>query len=129
MAATQGFNTGSCCTQQSSLFLPIQLRSSVLAVGGQVGVVEVGRPFPFWVRGQALLTLQVAAAAPAAVVRLTRGAEVAVAPRPRARPQQHAGLPSGALAEAAGKALAAGPSAPCAWLRLQARCSAPLLHS
>ena len=86
----------------------------------QVGVVEVGRPFPFWVRGQALLTLQVATASPASVVRLTRGAEVAVAPRPRVRPQL-ASLPSGALADAARSNGTAATAAPCAWLRLQVR--------
>lgn len=50
----------------------------------QVGVVRAGQAFPVWVRGAQLL-LRVTSAAPAPLVRLVRGAELAVAPRPRHR--------------------------------------------
>lgn len=49
----------------------------------QVGVVCKGIPFPFWMRGQAVLTLRVVSADPDDVVRLAPGAEVSIAPRPR----------------------------------------------
>ena len=52
--------------------------------GAQVGVVRAGQAFPVWVRG-AQLFLRVTSAAPAPLVRLVRGAELAVAPRPRNR--------------------------------------------
>ena len=80
----------------------------------QVGVVSVGQPFPFWVRGQSALTLRVATARPEPVVRLALGAEVSVAPCPRVRPQPAAAT-DGASVDAQPSAL----SAPAAWLRLQ----------
>ena len=61
-----------------------QLASSDHAV--QVGVVSVGQHFPFWVRQQAPILLCVSAAEPGPVAYLGRGAEVSVAPRPRANP-------------------------------------------
>ena len=77
--------------------------------------MEAGRPFPFWVRGQAVLTLRVASAEPADVVRLTRGAEVAVAPRPRA----WARAPDLAAGSLAADSPGAGSTASPSWLRLQ----------
>ena len=49
----------------------------------QVGVVQVGQAFPFWVRHQTVLRMKVSTALPASLVRLVPGSEVAVAPRPR----------------------------------------------
>ncbi|BDA47966.1 probable peroxisome biogenesis factor 1 [Coccomyxa sp. Obi] len=87
----------------------------------QVGVVSVGQPFPFWVRGQSVLTLRVATARPEPVVRLALGAEVSVAPCPRVRPQVAAAA-EGASVDAQPSA----PSAPAAWLRLQEDESLPV---
>ena len=78
----------------------------------QVGVVCKGVPFPFWLRGQAVLTLRVVSAAPEDVVRLAPGAEVSIAPRPRVRPKA-------AGTEAAPIASADQPSGPPAWFRIQ----------
>ncbi|KAK9907564.1 hypothetical protein WJX75_006024 [Coccomyxa subellipsoidea] len=80
----------------------------------QVGVVSVGQPFPFWVRGQSVLTLRVATARPEPVVRLSLGAEVSVAPCPRVKPQAQAEM-NGATVDAQ----PAASSAPATWLRIQ----------
>ena len=80
----------------------------------QVGVVTVGQPFPFWVRGQSVLTLRVATARPEPVVRLALGAEVSVAPCPRVKPQAQAEM-NGATVDAQ----PAASSAPATWLRIQ----------
>ena len=87
----------------------------------QVGVVSVGQPFPFWVRGQSVLTLRVATARPEPVVRLALGAEVSVAPCPRVRPQAQAEV-NGASVDAPSDASAV----PATWLRLQV--SIPHVH-
>lgn len=50
-----------------------------------MGMIAVGQPFPFWVKGQTALRLKASSAVPADIVRLQPGSEVAVAPRPRAR--------------------------------------------
>lgn len=50
-----------------------------------MGMVAVGQPFPFWVKGQTALHLKASSAVPADLVRLQPGCEVAVAPRPRDR--------------------------------------------
>ena len=78
----------------------------------QVGVVCKGVPFPFWMRGQAVLTLRVVSAAPDDVVRLAPGAEVSIAPQPRVRPQA-------ASNKAASIASVDQPSIPPAWFRVQ----------
>ena len=78
----------------------------------QVGVVCKGVPFPFWMRGQAVLTLRVVSAAPADVVRLAPGAEVSIAPQPRVRPRA-------ASSKAAFIASADQPPLPPAWFRIQ----------
>ena len=80
----------------------------------QVGVVCKGEPFPFWMRGQALLILRVATTAPDEVVRLAAGTEVSIAPRPRARKQQAGEAPTAVPA-----AQAQGPSSSSAWFRIQ----------
>lgn len=80
----------------------------------QVGVVCKGRPFPFWMRGQAVLTLRVVTAAPNDVVRLAPGAEVSIAPRPRVRPQLASNNPMSTSAGAEGD-----PTLPPAWFRIQ----------
>jgi hypothetical protein len=73
----------------------------------------MGQPFPFWVRGQSVLTLRVSMAKPEAMVRLAPGVEVSVAPRPRRRPQA---LSKDAQEHDGGL----GPAwIPPAWLRLQ----------
>ena len=73
----------------------------------------MGQPFPFWVRQQTPLYLKVATAEPAPLVRLTRGLELSVVPRPRKRAQQ-------SVADT-GEAGSTAESAPQeAWLRLQA---------
>ena len=81
-----------------------------------MGVVCKGEPFPFWMRGQALLILKVASAAPDDVVRLAPGAEVSIAPRPRVRKQQASDTPTSLPA-----AHAEEPSLPTAWFRIQVR--------
>ena len=78
----------------------------------QVGVVCKGVPFPFWMRGQAVLTLRVVSAAPDDVVRLAPGAEVSIAPQPRVRPKATS-------TKAASIASADQPSVPPAWFRIQ----------
>ncbi|CAK0784927.1 hypothetical protein CVIRNUC_008132 [Coccomyxa viridis] len=78
----------------------------------QVGVVCKGVPFPFWMLGQAVLTLRVVSAAPDDVVRLAPGAEVSIAPQPRVRPKA-------ASNKAASIASADQPSLPPAWFRVQ----------
>lgn len=82
------------------------------SVGMQVGVVCKGVPFPFWMLGQAVLTLRVVSAAPDDVVRLAPGAEVSIAPQPRVRPKA-------ASNKAASIASADQPSLPPAWFRVQ----------
>ena len=79
--------------------------------------MRVGQAFPVWVRG-AQLFLRVTSAAPAPLVRLVRGAELAVAPRPRLRAagsskQQRSR--DGALAE--DWALKTATEVPKVWLR------------
>lgn len=96
------------------MYLASGCRPETLAVWRQVGVVSLGQQFPFWVRGQSVLTLTVAAAAPEHVVRLARGLELSVAPRPRRRPQ--ATRPATDPGSADSDAL---PAIPAAWLRLQ----------
>lgn len=73
-----------------------------------------GAPFPFWMRGQALLILKVSTAAPDDVVRLAPGAEVSIAPRPRVRKQQASDTPT-AMPAAQDKE----SSLPSAWFRIQ----------
>ncbi len=73
-----------------------------------------GEPFPFWMRGQALLVLKVASAAPDDVVRLAPGAEVSIAPRPRVRKQQASGN-----AQSVPAAQDEKPELPPAWFRIQ----------
>lgn len=88
----------------------------------QVGVVQTGQAFPFWVRHQSVLYLKVTTAHPASLVRLVAGAEVAVAPRPRRALHQQS------IATEAD--LIATPAAPSqeqqqcgnTWLRLQGVC-------
>lgn len=46
-----------------------------------------GQYFPFWVNHQSVLHLKVASTEPAELVKLGIGLELAVAPRPRNRPQ------------------------------------------
>ena len=82
----------------------------------QVGVVCKGVPFPFWMRGQAVLTLRVVTAAPDDVVRLAPGAEVSIAPRPRVRKHQASNNPMSMPAVSGEK-----PSLPPAWSRIQVR--------
>lgn len=87
--------------------------------GAQVGVVRAGQAFPVWVRG-AQLFLRVTSAAPAPLVRLVRGAELAVAPRPRQRTassskQQRS--QDGALAEDWALKAATTTEVPKVWLR------------
>jgi hypothetical protein len=53
----------------------------------QVGVVQVGQPFPFWASQQTVLYMKVAAAKPASLTKLCRDVELLVAPRPRRKPQ------------------------------------------
>ena len=53
----------------------------------QVGLLETGQSFPFWIRNQTVLHLRVAIAEPDGVVKLGMGTELAVAPRPRQRQQ------------------------------------------
>lgn len=88
--------------------------------GPQVGVVQAGQAFPVWVRG-ALLFLRVTSTAPAPVVRLVLGAELAVAPRPRLRKdssgmQQSGG--AGARVERQALKVAAAAAGPPVWLRV-----------
>ena len=110
----------------------------------QVGVVAVGQPFPYWVRpgggggggmaglvGGRPILLTVTAAAPGPAVRLVRGTEVAVAPRPRARAGEAiilrgsvngpagAGPPPPAAAEPALPPPPLVPPPPPLWLRVQ----------
>ncbi|KAK9837165.1 hypothetical protein WJX81_007626 [Elliptochloris bilobata] len=82
----------------------------------QVGVVRAGQAFPVWVRG-AQLFLRVTSTAPAPVVRLVPGAELAVAPRPRLRAGIGGGQQGGQDADS--RALKAGGAAvaPPVWLR------------
>lgn len=77
--------------------------------------MSVGQPFPFWVRGQSVLSLRVATASPEPVVRLALGAEVCVAPCPRVRPQAPAAA-DGAALNGQQSLLSAAPAT---WLRLQ----------
>lgn len=74
----------------------------------------MGQEFPFWVRQQTPLFLRVCSAEPASLVRLTRGLELAIAPRPRQRVQR-------AVLSAS---LAADDESPqpseVSWLRIQA---------
>ena len=70
----------------------------------QVGVVHVGQAFSVWVRGQAVINLRPRTATPAPLVRLTAGAEVLVAPKPRvlaASPHTGSGTSRPAAATAA----------------------------
>ena len=83
----------------------------------QLGVVSVGQPFPFWAGRQTPLFLRVATAEPAPLVRLTRGLELAVAPRPRKRPQKDAIGPEAGREE---EGALPHPNQ-VAWLRLQVR--------
>lgn len=93
-------------------------RADLLILTGQVqvGVVCKGVPFPFWMRGQAVLTLRVVTAAPDDVVRLAPGAEVSIAPRPRARKYQASNNPMSMPAVSGEK-----PSLLPAWFRIQVR--------
>ena len=75
-----------------------------------------GQPFPFWMRGQAVLILKVASAAPDDVVRLAPGAEVSIAPRPRIRKQQASDTPTSLPA-----AHSPEPALLTAWFRIQVR--------
>eukprot|EP00208_Stichococcus_sp_RCC1054_P007212 CAMPEP_0206141208 /NCGR_PEP_ID=MMETSP1473-20131121/12132_1 /ASSEMBLY_ACC=CAM_ASM_001109 /TAXON_ID=1461547 /ORGANISM="Stichococcus sp, Strain RCC1054" /LENGTH=672 /DNA_ID=CAMNT_0053535677 /DNA_START=68 /DNA_END=2082 /DNA_ORIENTATION=+ len=63
----------------------------------QMGMIAVGQPFPFWVKGQTALRLKASSAVPADIVRLQPGSEVAVAPRLRARKDPQASLLGGGL--------------------------------
>lgn len=73
-----------------------------------------GIPFPFWMRGQAVLTLRVVSADPDDVVRLAPGAEVSIAPRPRLRAHKASNdpmsLPTSTKED---------PNLPPAWFRIQ----------
>lgn len=118
-------STRPCC---SSCMLPpphLSAKTAPMAKaldngGAQVGVVQAGQAFPVWVRG-ALLFLRVTSTAPAPVVRLVLGAELAVAPRPRLRKdsggvQQSGG--AGARAERQALRVAAAAAGPPVWLRV-----------
>ena len=109
----------------------------------QVGVVAVGQPFPYWVRpgvsehggasttsnggpgglvGGRPILLTVTSASPGPAVRLVRGTEVAVAPRPRARAGEAVVLRGSVAAEGATAPPFASPGAappPPLWLRVQ----------
>ena len=106
------------CDMSSSVPFPAdfdyQQAQLTMVAMEQVGVVCKGEPFPFWMRGQALLVLKVATAAPDDVVRLAPGAEVSIAPRPRVRKQQASGTPQ-AVPAADGER----PELPPAWFRIQ----------
>ena len=85
----------------------------------QVGVVRAGQAFPVWVRSAQLL-LRVTSATPAPLVRLVRGAELAVAPRPRTRTASNSKQQrsrDGALAENWGLKAGAAMDVPQVWLR------------
>ncbi|KAK9829370.1 hypothetical protein WJX72_005440 [[Myrmecia] bisecta] len=86
----------------------------------QVGAVRAGQPFPFWVKNQSALYLRVATAIPADLVRLVQGAEVAIAPRTRARPGEK-GV-AGSIDSQTAVPATAGPTAslPAVWLRVLA---------
>ena len=73
----------------------------------QVGVVQLGQAFPFWVRHQTVLRMKVSTALPASLVRLVPGSEVAVAPRPRRTLAQQNALQSSDVQTTAPAAAAA----------------------
>lgn len=83
----------------------------------QVGVVQVGQAFPFWVRQQTVLQLKVSTALPASLVRLAVGAEVAIAPRPRRTLAQQKALLPGASSTSSQSGSAEDQAD--TWLRLQ----------
>lgn len=84
-------------------------------------MVAVGQPFPFWVRNKTKLALKVSAAVPADLVRLVRGCEVYVAPRPRQRAAAAAATGNQAAAGDAQAPAEAAEPAPPVWLRVQVR--------
>ncbi|KAL3142931.1 hypothetical protein ABBQ38_003216 [Trebouxia sp. C0009 RCD-2024] len=85
----------------------------------QVGVVQTGQAFPFWVRHQSVLYLKVTTAHPASLVRLVAGAEVAVAPRPRRALHQQSMMSEADLNATPAAASKEQPQCGDVWLRLQ----------
>ena len=89
----------------------------------QVGVVQVGQAFPFWVRHQTVLRMKVSTALPASLVGLVPGSEVAVAPRPRRTLAQQNALQSGDVQATAAAALEEQADHTDVCLRLQVKLS------
>lgn len=96
--------------------------SSCDCAGVQVGVVQTGQAFPFWVRHQIVLYLKVTTAHPASLVRLVAGAEVAVAPRPRHALHQQSMVSETDLNATLAAASLEQQQCGDVWLRLQVSC-------
>ncbi len=125
---------GACCTGSGTHVHLLSCTDCEYVLGGstclcgvsrclvqQVGVAEKGSAFPVWVRGQGVIRLRTASCSPTDVVRLTAGAEVIVAPRPRPRLDGSRPLIPWASSEhtASGDAARQQSSASIRWLRVQ----------